>query len=122
MKKYSILNDLRPADVVLILLILLAIIFSARYYLSNKPHSQVYIYKDNQLFGIYSLEKDKIIKIDMHNTVEIKNGKVRMKFSDCPDKRCVKQGFTKSMPIICLPRKVVIEINDNGKQKKLILQ
>ncbi|HNQ39768.1 MAG TPA: NusG domain II-containing protein [Candidatus Cloacimonas sp.] len=122
MKKYSILNDLRPADVVLILLILLAIIFSARYYLSNKPHSQVYIYKDNQLFGIYSLEKDKIIKIDVHNTVEIKNGKVRMKFSDCPDKRCVKQGFTKSMPIICLPRKVVIEINDNGKQKKLILQ
>jgi len=90
MKKYSILNDLRPADVVLILLILLAIIFSARYYLSNKPHSQVYIYKDNQLFGIYSLEKDKIIKIDVHNTVEIKNGKVRMKFSDCPDKRCVK--------------------------------
>lgn len=122
MKKYSILNDLKPADVVLILLILLAIIFSARYYLSNKPHSQVYIYKDNQLFGIYSLEKDKIIKIDVHNTVEIKNGKVRMKFSDCPDKRCVKQGFTKSMPIICLPRKVVIEINDNGKQKKLILQ
>ncbi|HPA24079.1 MAG TPA: NusG domain II-containing protein [Candidatus Cloacimonas sp.] len=122
MKKYSILNDLRPADVVLILLILLAIIFSARYYLSNKPHSQVYIYKDNQLFGIYSLEKDKIIKIDVHNTVEIKNGKVRMKFSDCPDKRCVKQGFTKSMPIICLPRKVVIEINDDGKQKKLILQ
>lgn len=122
MKKYSILNDLRPADVVLILLILLAIIFSARYYLSNKPHSQVYIYKDNQLFGIYSLEKDKIIKIDVHNTVEIKKGKVRMKFSDCPDKRCVKQGFTKSMPIICLPRKVVIEINDNGKQKKLILQ
>jgi len=122
MKKYSILNDLRPADVALILLILLAIIFSARYYLSNKPHSQVYIYKDNQLFGIYSLEKDKIIKIDVHNTVEIKNGKVRMKFSDCPDKRCVKQGFTKSMPIICLPRKVVIEINDNGKQKKLILQ
>ena len=122
MKKYSILNDLKPADVVLILLILLAIIFSARYYLSNKPHSQVYIYKDNQLFGIYSLEKDKIIKIDVHNTVEIKNGKVRMKFSDCPDKRCVKQGFTKSMPIICLPRKVVIEINDDGKQKKLILQ
>ncbi|HNZ88555.1 MAG TPA: NusG domain II-containing protein [Candidatus Cloacimonas acidaminovorans] len=122
MKKYSILNDLKPADVVLILLIILAIFLSARYYLSNKPHSQVYIYKDNQLFGVYSLEQNKVIKIDEHNTVEIKNGKVRMKFADCPDKRCVKQGFTKSMPIICLPNKLVIEIQDNGKQKKLILQ
>ncbi len=122
MKANSILNDLRPADIGLIVLVILTIIFSGGYYFRHKPDSKVYIYKANQLFGIYSLEQDKIITIDVHNTVEIKNGKVRMKFADCPDKRCVKQGFTKSMPIICLPNKVSIEIKDNQNSQKLILQ
>ncbi|HNV92730.1 MAG TPA: NusG domain II-containing protein [Candidatus Cloacimonas sp.] len=121
MKKDSILNDLRPADLVLILIVLLTIVFSISYYLSSKPNSQVYIYKDNWLVGVCSLKNDKIIKIDSHNIVEIKKGKVRMKYADCPDKRCVKQGFTNSMPIICLPNKVIIEIRNNGEQKKLIL-
>ena len=119
MKKDSILNDLRPADLVLILIVLLTIVFSISYYLSSKPNSQVYIY--NWLVGVCSLKNDKIIKIDSHNIVEIKKGKVRMKYADCPDKRCVKQGFTNSMPIICLPNKVIIEIRNNGEQKKLIL-
>ncbi len=122
MKEHSILNDLRPADLVLVLIVLLAIVFSASYYLRSKPNSQVYIYKDNRLVGVYSLKNDKIINIDSHNSVEIKKGKVRMKYTDCPDALCVKQGFTNSMPIICLPNKVVIEIRNNGEQKKLILQ
>ncbi|HPB18236.1 MAG TPA: NusG domain II-containing protein [Candidatus Cloacimonas sp.] len=122
MKANSILNDLRPADIGLIVLVILTIILSGGYFFRHKPDSKVYIYKANQLFGIYSLEEDKMIVIDVHNTVEIKNGKVRMKFSDCPDKRCVKQGFTKSMPIICLPNQVSIEIKANQNDKKLILQ
>ena len=122
MKANSILNDLRPADIGLIVLVILTIIFSGGYYFRHKPDSKVYIYKANQLFGVYSLKQDKIITIDVDNTVEIKNGKVRMKFADCPDKRCVKQGFTKSMPIICLPNKLSIEIKDNQNSKKLILQ
>ncbi len=122
MKANSILNDLRPADIGLIVLVILTIILSGGYFFRHKPDSKVYIYKANQLFGIYSLEEDKMIVIDVHNTVEIKNGKVRMKFSDCPDKRCVKQGFTKSMPIICLPNQVSIEIKANQNDKKMILQ
>lgn len=121
MTKHTILNDLKPSDLLLILCVVLAIIFSARYYLKAKTDSYVYVYKNNRLYGSYSLDKNKLIKIDAHNTVEIRNGKVRMKYADCPGQRCVKQGFTSSMPIICLPNKVMIEIHENGKQNKLIL-
>ena len=45
------------------------------------------------------------------NTVEIKDGKIRVKEADCPDKVCVKTGWLSSsaVPIVCLPNHLVIE-------------
>ena len=52
------------------------------------------------------------------NTVEIKDGKIRVKSADCPDKTCVKSGWLKSsaMPVVCLPHRLVIELEDDGPQ------
>ena len=49
------------------------------------------------------------------NTVEIKDGKIRVKSADCPDKTCVRMGWLSSsaMPIVCLPHELVIEFDDN---------
>ncbi len=49
------------------------------------------------------------------NTVEIKDGKIRILSADCPDKTCVRMGWLESsaMPIVCLPHKLVIEFADN---------
>ena len=49
------------------------------------------------------------------NTVEIKDGKIRVKSADCPDKTCVRMGWLSSsaMPIVCLPHELVIEFADN---------
>lgn len=48
------------------------------------------------------------------NTVEIKDGKIRVKDADCPDKTCVRMGWLDSaaMPIVCLPHDLVIAFTD----------
>lgn len=48
------------------------------------------------------------------NTVEIRDGKIRVKDADCPDKTCVRMGWLDSaaMPIVCLPHGLVIEFVD----------
>ncbi|MDR1617313.1 MAG: NusG domain II-containing protein [Syntrophomonadaceae bacterium] len=46
--------------------------------------------------------------------VETEGGKVRMLSAQCPDKLCVHQGWSSHRynPIICLPQKVIISIED----------
>ena len=47
-------------------------------------------------------------------TVEIKDGKVRISDSDCPDKICEKTGFITSpiQAIVCLPNRISVRIID----------
>ena len=46
------------------------------------------------------------------NTVEVEPGRIRILKADCPDQICVNQGWISdsSVPIVCLPNKLVIEI------------
>lgn len=50
------------------------------------------------------------------NTVEIKDHKICVKEADCPDQTCVRMGWLSnaSMPIVCLPHKLVIEFTDGA--------
>lgn len=109
------------ADIALIAMVILAGILSAKSVWRSDNQKTAYIYKDDLLWGEYSLDKDRLIRIDAHNTVEIKNGKVAMIHADCPDKRCTKQGFSRNLPIICLPNKVLIEIKDREEDAPHIL-
>jgi hypothetical protein len=53
--------------------------------------------------------------------VEIKNRKVRIKESPCPNKICVHQGWIDSGAIICLPNRVMVFIEGSeGKENKTI--
>ena len=49
------------------------------------------------------------------NTVEILDHQIRVQSADCPDQTCVNMGWLKSasMPIVCLPHKLVIEFTDD---------
>lgn len=49
------------------------------------------------------------------NIVEVNHGKIRVIEADCPDKTCVKSGYTSSewKPIICIPHKLKIVIEGN---------
>lgn len=48
------------------------------------------------------------------DTVEVAPGRIRVKAADCPDQVCVHQGWigTSAAPIVCLPNKLVIQIED----------
>ena len=55
---------------------------------------------------------------DSSNTVEIKDGKIRVSEAECPDKTCVRTGWLSfsAMPIVCLPNHLIIEFADENSE------
>lgn len=85
------------------------------YLFDNEP-TMAEIYKDGIMIKKVSLT-DEVTEIpvmdgDKENIVVIKNKKVSMKFANCPDKLCVKQGEIGNVntPIVCLPNRVVVKL------------
>lgn len=67
----------------------------------------------------YPLDKDDEFEIESGSytlKIEVKNGSVRVKSSDCPDKTCVHSGriSKKGQLIACVPARVILEIE--GKE------
>jgi len=54
---------------------------------------------------------------DITDVVEVAPGKIRVRQADCPDQVCVRQGWIETgiAPIVCLPNKLVIQIEDAGE-------
>jgi len=51
-----------------------------------------------------------------HNTVLVEPGRISVSEADCPDQICVRQGAVSggTVPIVCLPHKLMIEIVGGG--------
>jgi hypothetical protein len=115
---------LRKGDKILIILIVvsIAIGYGVKIYNSNKykNNDSIAIIEINGTeYGKYDLKtaNNKTLEIkvseDAVSIVEFKDGKVRIKEAQCPDKVCVKTGWI-SKPgevIVCLPYKIVIKIS-----------
>ena len=66
-----------------------------------------------------STEKNNSFEVENNgkiNVIEIKNGRIRVKSADCPDKVCVDSGWLEStdLPIVCLPNKLIIRFTENS--------
>ena len=64
----------------------------------------------------YSASKNGIYTVDGElgpTTFEIKDGRVRITDSPCPNKTCVAQGW--HSPLVCLPNKVMITVEQGGE-------
>jgi len=50
------------------------------------------------------------------NTILVEQGRVRVSEANCPDRICVNQGYISdsTVPIVCLPHKLIIEIVGGG--------
>lgn len=103
-----------------ILIFCIGIIGSVFVFFSPKK-STVNIKRDGRVLYSFDLEntEDSVIEIpygNSSNTVEIKNGKIRVQSAECPDQTCVHMGWLSSsgMPIVCLPNHLVIEFADGG--------
>lgn len=50
------------------------------------------------------------------NTLQVEPGRIRVVEAGCPDQVCVNQGYISdgTVPIVCLPNKLVVEITGGG--------
>lgn len=86
----------------------------------NAPAKQrVNIISNGKIVRTLDLSEQKDVVFDVKysgrtNTVEVKNGRIRVREAQCPDHTCVKSGWLSSsaMPIVCLPNHLVIEFAD----------
>ena len=75
------------------------------------------IYQRDNLLEKAGLEKDKIITmLNGKMQIEIKNRKLRVLNSDCPQHICMNMGWIKysGQTIACVPNQVLIEIKSGG--------
>lgn len=91
--------------------------------LCSPSKNRVNIVRDGEVLSSFDLSKEEnrsfVIKYgDSSNTVEIKDGKIRVSEAECPDKTCVRTGWLSSsaMPIVCLPNHLIIEFADENSE------
>ena len=82
-----------------------------------------YVVRDGEVLYSFDLTKTEDTTFDIYykdskNTIEIKDGKIRISAAECPDKTCVKSGWLSSsaMPVVCLPNHLVIEFANNNSE------
>jgi hypothetical protein len=117
---FEIKKIFTKADIFLIIFLLILSFVSLYSFSRNLSRKYVEIYYHNQLIGKYKLDKTQVITVDEGIVVEIKDGKVRMKESTCKNQFCVKQGWIKHFPIVCVPNEVLILFRGKIKKEMLI--
>ena len=117
------LNRLTLLDVIAIVLLLL---LSTSVILHNKSGSNLQwarvaeasIFRDGELlFQHLRLDKDQeVVLSNGAMVVEVKEGRIRVKESDCPRRICLHTGWIQhpGETIVCVPNKIVIEIEASG--------
>lgn len=89
----------------------------------DKNSYTAYIYSDGELQTTIDLsqitETQDITFLDGaggYNIIRISYGKIEVIEANCPDKVCVHMGaiHSSSIPIVCLPHKMVIVLKENG--------
>lgn len=109
------------------ILLIAAVSFFIIEFWIKQPGTKVVITVDGKVFGTYALEDDGRIEIETvygKNTVVIEGGGVFMTEADCPDKICVKTGKISKTgeTIVCLPHKVVVEVQAKERELDGVVQ
>lgn len=117
---------MKKKDIILIAAVLaISLISLVAIKMTQKDGKEVIVTVEGKEVYKTSIKKDQIYQIPEKNgtnVMQIKDGKVTMKKADCKDQICAdhkaieKSGET----IVCLPHKVVIEIqSEDGKEQEL---
>ncbi|MCC8150960.1 MAG: NusG domain II-containing protein [Lachnospiraceae bacterium] len=111
---------------IVIFIIILAGWLGYRYMTAGAdPGNQVRITVNGEEYGVYDLEQDQEIPIEIDgevaNTLVIKDGEADMIEADCPDQICVNTAAisVKNETIVCLPNKVVVEVIESEAESEL---
>ena len=112
-KKTRIRDIILIASLTLIGLVLLLIVNS-----KAEGGSFAVVQVDGVTVARYALSEDGVFVLNGgSNTLEIKDGKIRMLEAQCPNLQCVHQGWiSKSyQSIVCLPNKMIVTIEGDDK-------
>ena len=111
--KKNIVSRFRPLDILIILLVVVGGVFFTVHGAVRKG-SRVSV-NANGVHYEYSATSNGVYSVAGElgeTTFEIKDGRVRIIDSPCPNKTCVAQGWHN--PLVCLPNKVMITVEGEG--------
>jgi len=110
LNRCEILSHFTLADGILIVFVIVAIIVSSIFVSKNGAESEYAIIEYNGQTENISLNKDQMISLENGMMIEVKDRRIRVKDSDCPQKICVKHGWIRygNDVIVCLPNKTII--------------
>lgn len=107
---------IKKADIILTIgLIVIGLVMTWHFATGGQEAKVLKVTVGGQVYGTYSLAESQeiVVKQSGHtNKINIDNGSVSMAFSDCHGQDCVQShAITKTgEQIVCLPNKVVLEI------------
>jgi hypothetical protein len=115
-------NGLKKKDWILIAVILCVagLTVLVHTFIGGAGANRVIVKIEGAIEGIYSLSEDREVEINGGtNLLKIKNGEASMSWADCPDQLCVHQKpvSLNRESIICLPNKVVVEVESSGNRE-----
>ena len=106
--------------IIVIIVIFLAGIVGSVLVWTAPAKSRVRVVSDDEIVYTADLNTAEDSTFDIRygdhvNTIEIRDRQIRVLSADCPDQTCVRMGWLKSasMPIVCLPHKLVVEFTDD---------
>ncbi|MBR6473731.1 MAG: NusG domain II-containing protein [Firmicutes bacterium] len=117
---------MKKADIILLILIVAAgLIISFGPLAKEAGGTDVRVTLNGDTYGIYSLFEDQTIEIESdghRNVIIIEDGTARMESSTCKNQICVDHGRISLIgdSIVCLPNRVVIEIEGKGGDTDVI--
>lgn len=113
---------LKKYDIIVIICVIIIIIISyiTVNLLRNDEADTVVVYVNGKIEKKLDLNKNQEYKVKInngYNIIRIKDGKVKIKESDCSNQTCVNMGAISKdgQTLICLPHKVEVTIVSDDK-------
>ena len=104
----------KKADIVLYVLLAAAAAATALLLYTGEAAGDTVIVRINgEIYGNYALSEDRtVILPGEHNILVIESGNAYMRYADCPDQSCIRQGRISRAgeAVVCLPNRVTFEI------------
>ena len=109
---------MKKGDIIIgaVVIVLAAVLYFSGILRPEGEGAKAVVTVDGKVYGEYNLHNEETVKVDLkedgYNTFVISDGKVDMLEADCRDGICVDHTpiSLDGETIICLPHKVVIEI------------
>lgn len=116
----------RITIIIIVVIFLFSIAALIGMHFSETENKTAEIYQDGRL--LYTIDLNAVTESyeitvtgenNAYNIILVEQGQISMKEASCPDKLCVHMGkiHNASLPVTCLPNKVVIRIVPNNNNR-----